>query len=299
MSEHRILQTSGITFSYREFGSRDGVPVLLLHGFPDAANAWDPLVELLQPAKRKLRLLVPSMRGYGQTTVTQANLMSGEVAALASDALAFANALGLDRFLIAGHDWGARAGFAASVLAPEKIIGHLALSSPYEMFGGHELPTPQAHHYWYQWYFQTAQGEKALRENAHDLGEHLWRTWSTGWRFSRREFEAAAAHWKNPQFAEITLHSYRHRWGNALGKPAYAERQNALDAKPKPKIDVPTLFGFGTMDGCVLPEASAGQQGHFTKWYERVPIKGSGHFPHREDPKAVAKLFDRLLKKVR
>ena len=298
MSDARVLQTSGLAFSYREFGVEDGLPVLLLHGFPDAANAWDAVVDLLQPAKRKLRLIVPSMRGYGETVISQENLLSGEVAALANDVLVFAEALRLPRFMLVGHDWGARAGFAASVLAPEKIIAHLALSSPYEMYGGRDLPPAQVQSYWYHWYFQTAQGEKALRENAQDLCEHIWHAWSPSWKFKAREFEAAAKYWKNPQFAATVLHSYRHRWGNALGKPAYAAIGDRLESKPKPKIAVPTLFGFGTDDHCVLPASSEPQKSLFTGYYERVPIKGSGHFPHREDPKAVAKLFDRLLKKV-
>ncbi len=299
MSEPRTLQTSGVTFSYREFGPGDGAPVLLLHGFPDGANGWDAVVELLQPAKRGLRLLLPSMRGYGETIVEQENLLSGEVAALATDVLHFADALALDRFVILGHDWGARAGFATCVLAPERVRAHLALSSPYVMFGGGDLPPAQVQSYWYQWYFQTSQGEKALHGNAHDLCEHIWRAWSPEWKFKQRDFEATAQYWKNPQFAALVLHSYRHRWGNALGKPAYAQVQDRLDAKPKGKISVSTLFAYGDDDHCVLPDASTEQKSLFTGYYERIAIRGAGHFPHRENPKAVVKLFDRLMKRVR
>ncbi len=299
MSELRLLQTSGVAFSYREYGPADGLPVLLLHGFPYGANTWDAVVRLLQPAKRKLRLFVPSMRGYGLTRVTQENLVSGQEAALTEDVLVFANALGLKRFVIVGHDWGARAGFDACVLAPERLIAHLALSSPYVMYGGSDLPPKQAQSYWYQWYFQTAQGEKALRENADALCEQIWRAWSPKWKFTQQQFESTAAHWKNPQFATIVLDSYRHQWGNSLDKPAYAAQQAVLDAKPKAKIAVPTLFVCGTDDHCILPEASEQQKSWFTGFYERVAIKGSGHSVPLEDPKAVVKLFERLLKKVR
>ena len=289
LDEH-LLQTSGVAF---------GLPVLLLHGFPYAPNAWDDVVDLLRPAKNGLRLLVPSMRGYGRTLVRKQNLLSGQEAALADDVLLFATALGLDRFVIIGHDWGARAGFDVSVLAPKRVLGHLALSSPYVMYGGSDLPPKQAQSYWYQWYFQTAQGAKALHENAHDLCEQIWRAWSPRWRFSHGLFEGTAAYWNNPQFATVVLDSYRHRWGNSLGKPAYQAQQTVLDAQPKVKISVPTSFGYGTDDHCVLPEASEAQKSLFTGWYERVAIKGSGHFPPREDPKAVVKLAERLLRKVR
>ena len=298
MSEFKLLQTAGIEISYREMGPANGLPVLMLHGFPDAANAWEAVANYLQPTKRKLRLIMPSARGYGLTVVRKENLLSGEEGALAHDVLLLADGLGLERFVIIGHDWGARAGFDVSVLAPERVIGHLGLSSPYVMFDGQELPPKQVHQYWYQWYFQTAQGEKGLRENAHDLCNLIWQVWSPSWKFKQSEFEAAAAFWKNPQFPTIVLDSYRNRWGNSLGKPAYLAPQSELSAKPKPKISVPTLFGYGTDDHCVAPEASEDSRKYFTGWYERLPIKGSGHFPHREDPKAVVKLFDRLLKKV-
>ncbi len=299
MNEPLLLQTSGVEFSYREFGPRDGLPVLMLHGFPDAANAWDPLAKLIDPKKRKLRLIVPSMRGYGLTAVRQDNLLSGQEAALADDILVLTNALNIDRFLVIGHDWGARTGFDLSVLVPEKVIGHLALSSPYVMFDGKDLPPKQVHQYWYQWYFQTAQGEKGLRENAHDLCETIWRVWSPTWKFSSGEFEETAAYWKNPQFATVVLDSYRNRWGNSMGRPAYAAQQAVLDAKPKAKISVTTVYGHGTEDGCVTPESSESDKKYFSGSYERHMIKGSGHFPQREDPKAVLKLFERLLKKVR
>ena len=298
MNKFKTLQTSGVSFSYREFGPVDGLPVLLLHGFPDAANAWDAVVARLGAEKRKLRLLVLSMRGYGETLVGQENLLSGQRAALAQDVLQFADGLGIRRFVLVGHDWGARAAFDVCVLAPERVMGHLGLSSPYVMYDRGDLPLSQAQSYWYQWYFQTAQGEKALRTNATALGEHLWRAWAPGWKFGKKELLETAAFWKNPQFATVVLDSYRHRWGNSLGKEAYAALQNQLEAEPKPKISVPTLFGYGTEDHCVLPEASEGLGKYFSGWFERVPIKGSGHFPHREDPAAVVKLFERLRKKV-
>ena len=296
MTKFKTIETSGVSFSYQEFGPADGVPVFLLHGFPDAANGWDEVVRLLEPSKRGLRLIAPSQRGYGETVVRQENLLTGQEAALAQDVIVLADALGVGTFWIVGHDWGARAGFDVCVLAPARVVGLLALSSPYVMYGGKDLPPEQVERYWYQWFFQTAQGEKALRTNAKALCEHIWRVWSPKWKFGRRDFEETAAYWENPQFATVTLGSYRHRYGNVLGKPAYQALQDAVEARPK--IAVPTLFAYGTDDHCVLPAASEGLEKYFGAWFERTAIKGSGHFPHREDPRAVVKLFERLRKKV-
>jgi pimeloyl-ACP methyl ester carboxylesterase len=297
MDEQRTLQTSGVEFSFREVGVAEGTPVFLLHGFPDAANAWDAVIDLLQPAKRRLRLIVPSQRGYGQTKVLKENLLTGQEAALAYDVLLLADALRIQRFAIVGHDWGARAGFDVSAVAPERVMGLLALSSPYVMYGGKDLPPAQVQAYWYQWFFQTAQGEKMLRTDAKALCEHIWRVWSPGWKFRQRDFEETAKRWQNPQFAAVTLGSYRHRYGNELGRPAYAALQDEIESRPK--IVVPTLFGYGTEDHCVLPAASEDLKRNFSGWFDRVGIKGAGHFPHREDPKAVVRLFERWWPKVK
>jgi len=294
--EIRIVETSEVHFAYREFGSPTGLPVFLLHGFPDAPSTWDEVLKRLDPVKRNLRCIVPAMRGYGQTHVTRDELLSGQTAAFATDLLALADALGIQRFAVVGHDWGSRTAFTASILAPERFLGILALSSPYFMSGGEEaMPPKQVDAYWYQWYFQTSMGEKLLTESHESLCEHIWHRWSPGWKFSSREFQEAAAYWKNPQFVPVTISSYRHRYGNALGRPAYAAAQATLDTKPKPSISVSTLFAYGTDDHCVLPASSEEQHKFFAGSYERIAIKDVGHFPQREDPRAVTKLITRFL----
>jgi len=295
-SKALIANTSEIDIAYREFGDPAGLPVLFLHGFPYASEGWDELLERLDPVKRNLRCIVPAMRGYGETHVKRDELVSGQTAAFAADVFALADALHIDRFVIVGHDWGARAGYAASVLAPERILAHFALGSPYYMTGAEDaMPPAQVEAYWYQWYFQTSMGEKVLHENLDALCKHIWRRWSPSWKFSSREFKQAAESWRNPQFVRVTLSSYRHRYGNALGRPAYADAQTMLDAKPKPSISVPTTFVYGTEDGCILAGSSEEQHKYFTGPYERVAIKGAGHIPHQEDPRAVTKLLQRFL----
>ena len=95
---------------------------------------------------------------------------------------------------------------------------------------------------------------------------------------------------------EIVLDYYRMRHDGALGRRAYAESQEKLDTKPPPKINVPTLFVYGAADACDLPEGADGQQVVFPGPYERLLLLNVGHFPHRENPVAVA---DALTKQLR
>jgi pimeloyl-ACP methyl ester carboxylesterase len=168
------------------------------------------------------------------------------------------------------------------------------------MTGGEDaMPPQQVDAYWYQWYFQTSMGEKTLTENLDALCEHIWHRWSPTWKFSSSEFKQSAEFWRNPQFVAVTLSSYRHRYGNALGCRAYGSAQAILDTKPKPSITVPTTFIYGTDDACQLPASSEEQHKYFTGPYQRLAIKGVGHIPHQEDPRAVAKLLQRFLDDIK
>jgi pimeloyl-ACP methyl ester carboxylesterase len=80
-----------------------------------------------------------------------------------------------------------------------------------------------------------------------------------------------------------------------LSRRAYADLQTILNQTPKPKIATPTIYVQGGADACDLPACSADQAEYFTGPYERVVVKGVGHFPHREEPKTIARLLIRQL----
>ncbi len=299
LSSAHSVRTPGVEFSYREGGVPTGIPVILTHGFPDAPSTWDAVLERIDAEALNVRLIVPWGRGYGETRVLHEQLVSGEIASMATDVFALADALGIGKFALIGHDWGARSGYAACVLDPERILGLFALSSPYGATPEDILPPEQVDAYWYQWHFQTTMGERSLRKHAKEFCHHIWERWSPHWGFGRGEFNEAAESWESDQFVEIVLHAYRHVWGNALSRPAYAAAQAKLDATPKPRISVPTLYAHGSDDHCVLPMSSEGQKAFFSGKYESVTVKGAGHFPQREDPKMIAKLMERFVTELR
>ena len=288
----RSLIAPQIEIQYLEFGPPEGVPVFLLHGFPDSPAAWYNVVQRLK--SRRLRLLIPYLRGTGKTNIRLTDHMSGQPAALASDVLTMADLLGIDSFYIAGQDWGARTGYAVSVLAPYRVRGLLALATPYVAYGGETEPVAQAQAYWYQWYFNTEHGAQAFASDPVAFCRCLWQLWSPRWRFSSREFGEAAVSFSNPQFISTVLHSYRQRWKGAPGASPYELSESILASKPK--IAVPTIFAHGAADACILPEGSEEQASWFSGNYKRVILKGVGHFPQREDPKAVTNLSEHLVR---
>ncbi len=181
------------------------------------------------------------------------------------------------------------------MLAPQRVLTLTGLASPYLAWRGEPAPPAQARGYWYQYFFQVEAARKTLTEHRQDFCRELWRTWCPTWQFAEAEFAGAAAAWDNPQFVDIVLDYYRMRHGGALSRRAYAQDQEKLDAKPQPRIAVPTLFIHGSADACDLPEGAEGQEAGFTAGYERVLVPDVGHFPHRENPSAVARALRKQL----
>ena len=256
--------------------------MVLLHGWPDDWRTWNKLLPSLHEAG--YRTIVPSLRGFGETRFrNEQAFRSGEMTAIAEDTIELADALDLDRFALVGHDWGARATYIVASQLGQRLTHCIAISVGYAALDpNQEIELNQIERYWYQWYMALPQGERLVRENGAALAEHAWRTWSPSWKFPTAEFRETAQSFDNPDWAEITLHSYRQRWGMAEGAPQYAGIE--ADMNPAPRIAVPTLVIHGAEDRATLPESSEGKQGLFSGRYHRIVLKGVGHFPQREAP---------------
>jgi len=274
-------------------GPRAGTPVLLLHGWPDDVRTWDGVLPFLHQAG--CRTFAPYLRGFGPTRFRSARTMrSGQLSALGQDVLDLASALGLGRFALIGHDWGARAAYIASVLAPDRVSHAVALSVGWGTNDPRQsLALEQARNYWYHWYMALERGARAVREDRLGLTRLLWQTWGPPAWITDEAFDLTARSFDNPDWAEVTIHSYRHRWGLAEGDAAYA----ALEARLKtaPTIAVPTLVIHGSADWCNDPSTSANRDSAFARLYERLVLEGVGHFPSRESPGAVGEAVARFL----
>jgi pimeloyl-ACP methyl ester carboxylesterase len=222
-------------------------------------------------------------------------MRTGQLSALGQDVLELADALGLERFAAIGHDWGARAAYIAAAVAPERVTHCVALSVGWGTNDpDQQLSLKQARNYWYHWYFMLERGARVLREERRRVTQYIWETWGPpGW-FSEAEFEATAPSFDNPDWTEIVLHSFRHRWGLADGDPRYADLEARL--RPAPVIGVPTLVIHGGADPANDPSTSANRESLFSGPYQRIVLDGVGHFPTREAPDAVARALKAFLR---
>ncbi|SAL03745.1 alpha/beta fold hydrolase [Caballeronia ptereochthonis] len=283
----RPARTPTLDIAYADSGPADGPIVILLHGWPDAARAWNAVAARLNAAG--YRTIVPELRGAGGTRFLAADTVrDGSGVALAKDAVDLADALGIARFDVVGHDWGARAAYTISALFPGRVRRMAALALAYQPRGVFRLPDfSQARRFWYQWFMSLDGGPDAVAADPKGFARIQWDTWSPpGW-FDEAEFAATARAFDNPDWVPITLNAYRRRWrGDQPSDPALAELYARLATIER--IGVPALMIQGGADSCDEPASSEGQEGYFTAGYRRVVIEGAGHFPLREAPDAVA-----------
>jgi pimeloyl-ACP methyl ester carboxylesterase len=283
----RHARTPTLDIAYADSGPADGPIVLLIHGWPDAARAWNAVAARLNEAG--YRTIVPELRGAGGTRFLRDDTVrDGSGIALANDAVDLADALGIAQFDVVGHDWGARAAYTISALFPDRVRRMAALALAYQPRGVFELPDfSQARRFWYQWFMSLDGGPDAVAADPKGFARIQWETWSpSGW-FDEAEFAATARAFENPDWVPITLNAYRRRWrGDQPSDPALAELYARLATIER--IDVPALMIQGGADSCDEPASSEGQDKYFPAGYRRVVIDGAGHFPLREAPDAVA-----------
>jgi pimeloyl-ACP methyl ester carboxylesterase len=276
---YKSIRTPKLEIAYLESGPMDGSPVILLHGWPSDVHDWDDVAPKL--AADGYHVFIPWLRGFGPTRfLSETTPRSGQQGALAADLHDFMDALQIPAALLTGYDWGGRAACIVAAIWPERVHGLLSITG-YNIqnipFAG--KPAPAAHEYrlWYQWYFQTERGRTGLEQNRREIARLLWRLWSPNWQFDDTTFKTSAISLDNPDFVAVTIQSYRHRYGNAPGDPAYDEIEHKLTDQPA--IKVPTIVLHGAADGVTSAEESENASVHFTGNFERR-LNG----PNRPEP---------------
>ena len=150
-----------------------------------------------------------------------------------------------------------------------------------------EPDTPQNEHMlWYQYYFHSERGRAGLAKDRRGLTRLLWKLWSPTWAFDDATFERSAAAFDNPDFVEVVIHSYRHRFGLVPGDPACAEIERRLAAQPV--IDVPAITFDGADDGVRPPAAAAAHAHRFAGPRSHRLVPGVGHNMPQEAPRVFA-----------
>ncbi|RKE23608.1 alpha/beta fold hydrolase [Streptomyces sp. TLI_171] len=275
---------------YAELGPADAPVVLCLHGWPYDIHSYVDVAPLL--ADLGYRVIVPYLRGHGTTRFrSPRTFRNAQQSAVALDVIALLDALRIDRAVLAGFDWGSRTADIVAALWPERVkalvsVGGYLITNRAQQL---EPIAPAGEHtWWYQYYFATERGRKAMERPAlrHDLTRLVWQLVSPTWKFDDATFERTEAAFDNPDYAAIVIHNYRWRLGIADGEHRYDRYEDRL--ADKPAIGVPTITLDPALDPFTAPGDGSGYRSMFTGRYEHRTLADIGHNLPQEAPTAFA-----------
>jgi pimeloyl-ACP methyl ester carboxylesterase len=270
-----FVHANGIRFAYLTEGT--GPLVLLLHGFPDTAYSWDRVMPAVAAAG--FRAVAPFMRGYHPTAIPADGAYDGDT--LGRDVLALVDALGEQRAIVVGHDWGGLAAYIAAALGPDRVRAMVAVGVPHPR--AVVPPTPRM--LWAIRHFFVLRGRRAahkVRANDHAYVDRLYRRWSPAWHdIPSAETARVKQAFAEPGCAEAACAYYR----------ALSPR---LPASLRAPIEVPA-FAFAGLHDNVSPRVYERARRCFASSYEVVRVPG-GHFMHRERPDEFIAALTRTLR---
>src|SRR5262245_18780364 len=277
-----------LNVAYAEAGPADGPPVILLHGWPYDIYSFVDVTPALAAAG--FRVIVPYLRGYGGTRfLSNDTFRNGQPSAIAADAIAFMDALKIDKAVLGGFDWGARTVNIVSALWPERCTGTVSVSGYLigsQAAGKTPLPPAAELQWWYQFYFATERGRLGYDKNRHDFSKLIWQLASPKWTFDDATFDRSAASFENPDHVNVVIHNYRWRLGLAEGEAKFDDIEKRLAQAPV--INVPTITLEGDANGAPHPEPSAYAKKFSARYEHRTITGGIGHNLPQEAPQAFA-----------
>ena len=284
--ELKTVHTDQLSVAYHEHGVADGWPCILNHGFPYDVHCYDDCIAPL--TAQGARVIVPYLRGYGPTRfLSDSTLRSGEQAALGNDLLQLMNSLEIKQAVVGGYDWGGRAACVVSALWPERVTA-LVTGNSYNIQNIAASMQPASAEeesaYWYQYYFHCERGRNGLTSNRNGIARLLWQQWSPSWDFSDECFDLSAKAFYNPDFVDVVIHSYRHRYALVEGDPAVVGIEERLQAQPE--ISVPAIAIDGDCNG--VSPMTAHHASRFTGPYAYRVFENTGHNLPQERPQLWA-----------
>jgi pimeloyl-ACP methyl ester carboxylesterase len=284
----RQISAGVLDVGYVDAGPADGPPVVLLHGWPYDVHSFGEVTPAL--AADGFRVIVPFVRGYGSTRFrSDATARNGQQAAVATDVVALLDALGIEKAVLAGFDWGARSAAVVAALWPERCAGLVSVSG--YLIGSQAdnqapLPPQAELAWWYQYYFATERGRVGYEKYRREFSRLIWQLASPKWGFDDATFERTAASFDNPDHVDVVISNYRWRLGLAPSEPQYDDVERRLAEAPP--IAVPTITLEGDANGAPHPEAGAYAAKFSGRYAHRVIAGGIGHNLPQEAPRAFA-----------
>jgi pimeloyl-ACP methyl ester carboxylesterase len=281
----RIALPTGVSLAVQTGGAADGEAILLLHGFPESHRTWRGVAPDLA---RDFRLVAPDQRGFGASDKPE-GVEAYKTDRILEDLIALADALGLGRFTLVGHDWGGAVAWLAALKHPDRLSRLVIVNAPHPLVFQKSLFDDPAQRAASQYInaFRNPMMEKGIE--AMGLESFFSKTFASHADISLLSEEERRAYlddWGAPGAMTAMLNWYR---ASEIVVPQIGEQASApaWTRAPFPKIVVPTLVLWAMRDIALLP-VQLGGLSDLVENLRLVTIPDAGHFVPWEQPKTVA-----------
>jgi pimeloyl-ACP methyl ester carboxylesterase len=284
MEHRRIPLSTGVELDIWTAGDPANPPIIFLHGFPESHRTW---AHQMAGLSDRFYCMAPDQRGYARSS-KPSEVNDYRITLLVADVFALADALHIDRFILAAHDWGGAVGWAAALTQPDRIQRLVIVNAPhpyiYQKTIIENLDQRQAAQY-----VRTFRGddlERRIAENGLDwFFDHSFMRYLPAGSVSDAERAAYLDEWGQDGALTAMFNWYR---ASPTDVPAMDEVIETTDflQKPFPKFHRPTLIVWGMNDPALLPCQLDGIEDHVTD-VTIIRIPDAGHFSPWEAPDAV------------
>ena len=269
MTTFRQINTGTLEFDCLEAGDPAGEAVIFLHGFPETHFMWRRLMAEL--ASEGFYCIAPNMRGYSPNACPKGVAHYG-IRHLRQDVADWADALGIDRFHLVGHDWGAAVGWQATFHFDQRILSWTALSVPHGRAFAKALKTDKVQRKkssYIRWFLLPRIPEWMIRQDDFAKFRRLWK------RSAPEEVENYLSVFRRKASLTAALNYYRANFGRRK-------------MKPTGPVSVPTLFIWGNRDLAIGAFAARANANYVDGPYTFLEIDG-GHWLIQENYPEVAR----------
>jgi pimeloyl-ACP methyl ester carboxylesterase len=234
--EHSYIETNGIRLHVVQAGPKSGVPVLLLHGFPETWRCW--IRQLPALVQAGCRVIAPDQRGYNLSDKPR-GIKKYKVYTLVDDIVGLIDALAYERVNLVGHDWGAAVAWLLANKYPERLQRLSILNVPHPTVMRRFLlrDFEQMRRSWYIFLFQLPWlPEAGMRRDNWRGAEYALRGSGKIHTFTNEDIEKYKEAWSQPGAMTAMINWYR------------AAGRYQIPVPKEPRIKVPTLMMWGMQD---------------------------------------------------
>ncbi|AKS34353.1 alpha/beta fold hydrolase [Mycolicibacterium goodii] len=265
-----------LVFEVSDAGPPDGPTVILLHGFPQRNDSWEPIVARL--TAQGFRCLAPNQRGYspGARPLRRRDY---RVSQLVEDVVALIDASGADRVHLVGHDWGAAVAWGVASYVPARLATLSALSVPHPQAFLRSMRTSrQGLASWYMYLNQLPRLPERLMLGRDGSAARMVKTLQrTGQ--SRAVAERDARAMAEPGALTAALNWYR------------AMFLSTSDRRAKHQITVPTLYAWSDRDVAITEKPARETANYVAGPYRFEIVRGASHWLPDERADEIADLL--------